>query len=140
MALDVVGEAEVRLVAQHDGLLRVWNRVDGKLYGLEWNAGRPRATLHGLSATCRVLSEDGASTLFPSARVHICRSAKCGAKFDNRVEPYIVHGVPLDLVAQAVMPKPPPPLPPPPPVEPEPTRLRAWRPKATPCAIEADPP
>ena len=97
-----VSPAELALAAGHDGPIAVWCVAAGRSCVLSNWAQRRRLAAHGVSGTALVSSADLATQLFlMPQRVHICRTVPCGAKYDNRVPPYLVHGILLSLMPAA---------------------------------------
>ena len=89
-----LSEEELR-EAQGAAEFLAWNRDDAEVYCVRW-LGRSRLTVHGLTGFAKVFSKDGLTVKTERTRVHLCKTAKCGMKFDPRGEPIMIHGVPVE--------------------------------------------
>ena len=81
--------------AQDAAEFLAWNREDQQVYRVQWLA-RSRLTTHGLTGFAKVWNRDASVLKSERTRVHLCRKADCGMKFDPRLEPVLIHGVPVE--------------------------------------------
>ena len=94
LAVQELSQDELR-EAQDVAELLAWNREDQQVYRVQWLA-RSRLTTHGLTGFAKVWNKDASVLKTERTRVHLCKKAKCGMKYDPRVEPVLIHGVPVE--------------------------------------------
>ena len=97
--LDSITQEELTNLTKLKQPFEAWDRKgDRTIIVKEWDHSRkgPTVTVHGTTGHAWVLETP--ESLPWRVRVHFCRERHCGVKFDNRVEPYLFHGVFLQSV------------------------------------------
>jgi len=92
--LAALGAAELQGVQKITEKFHAWDRTSDNVRQVCW-VGKPRLTKHGLVGTAKLWDAQGESVLCEKTRIHFCSRVPCGLKYDNRVEPAMLHGVPI---------------------------------------------
>ena len=92
--LAALGAAELQEVQKITEKFHAWDRTSDNVRQVCW-VGKPRLTKHGLVGFSKLWDASGESVLCEKTRIHFCSRVPSGLKYDNRVEPVMLHGVPI---------------------------------------------